>query len=525
MVLKKFWLYFHTIKYLRWTQISYRIYYLVRARLRNLVKYRFQEKQLSVEQIPQLSLQKSLPAVQSIFYKENKFSFLNLGKQYKDKIDWNDLEYKKLWTYNLNYFEFLHLEGLHKEEGIALIYKFINDDSVKIGLEPYATSLRLLHTIKFLTYHQINNRVIAQSLYNQTWRLLDNLEYHILGNHLIENGFGLLFGAYYFENDIFYNAAKKILVNELNEQVLSDGAHFELSPMYHQLMLYRILDCFNLIKNNAYKDQELLTLIETKAQLMLNWLTVITFKNGSIPLLNDSANLISPMTREITNYARNLGINADNSSINESGYRKFERNNYEIIVDVGKIGPDYIPGHAHSDTFNFVLHVNQHPFIIDTGISTYNSTSRRQLERSTESHNTVQIGQFDQTEVWLSFRVARRIYPKILEDTSSSLRAKLDYSTTKATHERSFYFSDNHIEIVDKVIARTNSKAYLHFHPNIQLTLENQTIKTNLGDITINGASNIEIVDYYYAPEFNKLIPAQKAVIYFSKTIKTIIEL
>ena len=37
----------------------------------------------------------------------------------------------------------------------------------------------------------------------------------------------------------------------LQEQVLGDGEHFERSPMYHCIMLYRVLDCYNLVRNNA----------------------------------------------------------------------------------------------------------------------------------------------------------------------------------------------------------------------------------------------------------------------------------
>ena len=67
---------------------------------------------------------------------------------------------------------------------------------------------------------------------------MDNIEYHILGNHLLENGFSLFFGAYYFQDEKFYVKAKKILTDELDEQILEDGAHFELSSMYHQIMLF-----------------------------------------------------------------------------------------------------------------------------------------------------------------------------------------------------------------------------------------------------------------------------------------------
>ena len=45
--------------------------------------------------------------------------------------------------------------------------------------------------------------------------------------------------------------------------------------------------------------------------------------------------------------------------------------NYELFIDVGNIGPDYQPAHAHSDTFNFELIKGDNPIFVDTGISTY----------------------------------------------------------------------------------------------------------------------------------------------------------
>ena len=61
-----------------------------------------------------------------------------------------------------------------------------------------------------------------------------------MGNHLLENGFSLLFGSYYFRDEKLYSKAKEIIKTELREQILDDGAHFELSPMYHSIILHRI---------------------------------------------------------------------------------------------------------------------------------------------------------------------------------------------------------------------------------------------------------------------------------------------
>ena len=81
-------------------------------------------------------------------------------------------------------------------------------------------------------------------------RLSKNLEYHLLGNHLLENGFALWFAAHFFDNAYYFKLSKRIIIKQLDEQILKDGGHFELSPMYHQLMLYRVLDCIKLANLN-----------------------------------------------------------------------------------------------------------------------------------------------------------------------------------------------------------------------------------------------------------------------------------
>lgn len=522
-MLSKLSLYFHTLRYLKPKQFRYRIYYFIRNKFRNLTSFSYGNILLSKS--PQnLSLEPSIKAVDSVKYRDNSFSFLNLEKTFENKIDWNDSTHGKLWTYNLNYFEFLHTSNISKEEGLRLINDFINQiDKSKDGLEPYPISLRVIHWIKFLTYHKIAEDTIAQSLYNQLWILIDKREYHILGNHLLENGFGLLFGAYYFNDKQIYEIAKEILVEELKEQILADGAHFELSPMYHQLMLYRVLDCYNLVKNNSQFDQELLSFFKEKAQIMLGWLEQITFQNGDIPLLNDSAFNINPTTKELSEYAQRLNIQSQIKSLKESGYRKISNDNYEIVLDIGHIGPDYLPGHAHSDTFNFVLYIKNQPFLVDTGTSTYNPTKRRQIERSTSSHNTVQIANYEQSEIWSSFRAARRAYPKVELDSENEIIASVKFATANVFHKRHFLYQKNCIVINDSIMGSNAGKAYLHFHPSVEVELKNNNILTNFGKIEIGEASKIELSKYEYAPEFNKLFEAQKVTITFSKTLNTTI--
>ena len=70
-----------------------------------------------------------------------------------------------------------------------------------------------------------------------------------------------------------------------------------------------LLDCINLLRNNQeFDDDEFEGTLEYKAAIMLSWLNHITFKNGTIPMVNDSSAAIGPTTDSLNSYAKALNI-------------------------------------------------------------------------------------------------------------------------------------------------------------------------------------------------------------------------
>ena len=105
-------------------------------------------------------------------------------------LDWNFGDFGKLWCYNLNYFDYLLQPSMTKDQGLELIHDFImKSKSHGSGLEPYPTSLRINNWIKFICRHAIDDSIIITSLHSQCNLLANNIEYHLLGNHILENGF------------------------------------------------------------------------------------------------------------------------------------------------------------------------------------------------------------------------------------------------------------------------------------------------------------------------------------------------
>jgi len=79
-----------------------------------------------------------------------------------------------------------------------------------------------------------------------------------------------------------------------------------------------------------------------------------------------------------------------------------------LIFDCGPLGPDYQPGHGHSDVLSYELTLQGQRVIVDTGVSSYEQGPERYYERSTAAHNTVRVDGLEQAEIWGGFRVGRR---------------------------------------------------------------------------------------------------------------------
>jgi len=513
--------YYHTLKYLKWIQIRYQLWYRFNAVISFSSDFKKQKSQATTAD--DLTFDGFISNA-TTWQGNDQFEFLNIQHQFQNGIDWNCNAYGKLWTYNLNYFEFLEQPQISKYEGLGLIHDFIGKEKeIKDGMESFPISLRIIFWIKFLLKNKIQDQQIEQSMYRQLQRLSSKPEYHLMGNHLLENGFSLLFGSVFFDDKKTFAQANQIITEQLREQVLTDGAHFELSPMYHQIMLYRVLDCINLLQNNSNPvTTDLLNVLQERASLMLGWMNNITFTNGEMPCVNDSVNGIAPTAKSLFDYAQYLQISINQKSLDDSGYRKFSNKQAEVLMDIGKIGPDYIPGHAHSDTFNFILQYQNTSFIVDTGISTYEKNERRNLERSTISHNTVMIEGKEQSEVWGGFRVGRRANVSIVEDAKNKISAIHDgYKKIGCHHQRTFSLSENKFQINDVIIGDGVGTAFFHFHPDVKVELKNEKIIGTFGEMKFEGATTVELEHYLFAEGFNQTKKALKVKVTFNNSLNT----
>lgn len=521
--------YYHTLRDLKFRQIRYQMWYRIRARIRRATGYRHPAFKAPEVVLPSLTTN-PLPSPKS--FGGDKFTFLNTQGEF---ISWNDLSHGRLWTYNLNYMDFLLQRDMEPRQAIRWITRFMEGSAGNTcGYEPYPIALRGINWIKFILTNK--DRIgredlerINDSLYSQYRVLSDSLEYHLLGNHLLEDGFSLVFAGVYFSDKKLFTKGRRIVEAELEEQVLEDGAHFELSPMYHRILLGRLLDCINILQANRSplpKEGELLNLMKEKASAMRGWMDTMRFQDGSFPLLNDSAESIAYTDAQLDDYAGRLGVAAKSQTAGASGYRKIVSPWHECFVDIGEIGPSYIPGHAHADTFNFVVRVNGKDAICDTGISTYEKNARRQYERSTAAHNTVSVGGINSSDVWGGFRAGRKAHVRILKDSPREITAEHDgYHHIGAIHRRQWFFGEDRIEITDTVDSRTEpTECFAVFNLCGEFYPQENGFYSQDIRISFENAGKTEWLAEKICREYNEFIEIKKLKVHFRGTLKTLIE-
>lgn len=449
----------------------------------------------------------------------NRLHFLNIEGVLDFPEGWNEQSYPKLWLFNLHYFEGLLNDETSVELKSGLIEQWIEDNPPVRGngWEPYANSLRIVCWIKWALNGNGLSKTAIQSLAVQSRYLMETLEYHLLANHLFVSLKGVIFAGCFFrgeEADRWLDICLKEMDKQISEQFLADGAHFELSPAYHALLTEDLLDIINILSAFGKEVPERWLRVVQKG---LEWQQIITRPDGLPPLFNDAAYGISPSLQSLLAYAEKLGIshivkqNEGFQLLEESGYFRFDGEDYTILGDVGQIGAPYQPAHVHCDMLNFELFIKGNPFIVDTGTSTYDLGFRRNLERGTQAHNTVQILGYEQSEVWGRFRVGRRARLVDRVVSGNTIKASHDgFNNVGATVTRKFKLEDSSLQIEDLITGYVGvAVSRIHFHPNVTVKIEGDIIQAGSIIIKLKNFTAAQIKDYEYAPEFNKRITAK----------------
>ena len=162
--------YFHTFRYLKFTQIYYRIWFhLTKPILRK--NYQINLRVLENKFCSTIKKRQSL-------LNENTFKFLNKSQSLSG-VGWNDNRSNttKLWRYNQHYFDDLNAVDSYKRKvwHDKLLENWISENSIGkgIGWDPYPTSIRIVNLVK---WHLQGNKLSETSLQSLALLRKDLLE-------------------------------------------------------------------------------------------------------------------------------------------------------------------------------------------------------------------------------------------------------------------------------------------------------------------------------------------------------------
>ena len=552
--LKNINLFLNTVRYLSFKQIAYRGYYTAR---RAAWKFTRKKAELPACQINETRTvrisakceqpQQAVAIAQKI--SANTFWFLNTEISFGSNIRWNCPEASQLWRYHLHYFNYVTdlivfglTTGDHKRAaGVfrRLAVSWIEHNRITLGdgWHPYTISLRIVNWIYALDYWRLSLDEntddiirITASIFGQAQFLSASLEKDVRGNHLLKNLKALIWAGLKFQDQEaknWFTRAMNILNAELNEQVLSDGGHFERTPGYHLDVLKDLIEIAEWLRNNHCDGAPVW--LEEKLLAMLGFLRSILTPDGKVPLIKDTTlsegqdplKLLAAgehyfkdagrCSSEINYHFHATAPAYRSQYLKRSGFciMSDSENGDFLVIDVGKVCPDYLPAHAHADMFSYELTIKNHKIITDSGVYEYAAGSWRNYFRSTRAHNTIEIEGRNQSDVWSSFRVGHRakIGPVYFKDTQ-------DYALVQATHDgyqkrfgvehqrTLIWMKRKFWVIVDKLSCnrKTSIKNYLHFSPRIAIQYDTPDCwRLNAGDedvwISAFGHASTQIIE------------------------------
>lgn len=428
-----------------------------------------------------------------------KYTFLNRTIKFENEIDWNNEKidkYPLLWKLKLQAFE--HLEwlvlghsplttGLDVQESLQrqiLSWADLNPIGEAKYLRrswiPHSVSLRIINWSRFAAWCDLSNGEnvsdrIYEEIYKNALFLSNHVEYGVGGNHLIENAIALIAAGTVFidhETD-WIRSGIKILKRANKKQFMSDGGHFERSPMYHVMVLRRYITAYDLLSKTGRSVTDLERIIEQA----LGFLMAISKPDNRIPLLNDSVYHEQITVSTCLNYAAACGFEPDETSLAQpgnSGYRTLRSNAGTMLFDVGEVGPAHLPAHSHNDQLSILVWIDGMPLLTDTGVYDYARNQRRQFARSVQAHNTIQYGDSEPIPIGGRYLMGRRTSIETVSETNKKITAKYESKAlTGPTYkcQRTVTTTSKGWRIEDLIDSKTEAPITVryHFHPAISI--------------------------------------------------------
>jgi hypothetical protein len=401
-------------------------------------------------------------------------------------------------------------------------------------------------------------------------RHLEN-HYEVTSNHFLSDVVGLFYVAAVFRDlprgALWDSQCRAWLVQEMDAQVLSDGADYESSIPYHRLVCELFLGAAR-VADAAGSPFPARFLARLGA--MVDFLSAVLRPDGLMPQAGDAddgrlhvlsgygtwkpqdpRHLFGPAARLLgrVEWVRDGGPwgewetawwGFDGSQVPEraaaaspalchfphAGVTVMRRDRDYLLVTNGIVGTGGFGNHKHNDLLSFEYHATGLPVIVDPGSYVYTSDpSARNLFRSTRSHNTLSVDGVEQNDFkteWL-FRMFEQSNPEHLyvDERADVLEYRgrhrgYERLPEPVIHERRFHFSRDNgaLTIVDVLQGRGTHRLQWHFHfaPGVTIAIAEPDVvhvaaSGALLQLTAPAGLTSTIAAGWYSPSYGVRVP------------------
>lgn len=439
-----------------------------------------------------------------------------------------------------------NLKSIIKNEILNQILDFISLNPPFYGpnwVSPMEVSIRsvnIIFALIELQKHQ-NSEIseeITQYITNYLWSSYRFLQIHnewnegLRNNHFFANLLGLKVLSEIFEQSDKQNISKKIydkFKTELRYQFFEDGGNFEGSIPYH-FFTFEIVHWLSILyKDNLVSDK----VISSKLSKILSFNK--TFENHDINNLqigdNDSGKILKFRCLSNFNYncdylSNNLIKYISNNEIMNKSKNIFEnfglvivkRNNINLVISLGRNAQSGKGGHNHNDSKSFILSLDNVPFFVDPGTYTYTASPEfRNLYRSSQYHNKIleQDRRYFDKDLSSLFWCKDKLLKYLYRETEFEII--LEINDNKLSPTRHYIIENNKVKIEDIIENRsTNLISSFHLHPDCIIQAINPKeirITNSEKELHFYSSENFMIEDYFYSPEYGKIVKSNKIVI------------
>jgi hypothetical protein len=455
-----------------------------------------------------------------------RFVHLNRVADFGSGVRWRDDGASRLWLYQLQYLSCV--ADLARTGRVAAAARIVASWRAEhegrwdaVAWHPYPTSLRLVNLCVAATcaggFQALGDGVEALVAAHAAY-LLRHVERDVRGNHLLENARALLWAGRVFRGGVAGDCgrvARSLLETEIAEQVLPDGGHFEMSPMYHCIVMRDLIEVHALLGGG---DPLVRRHVIPALRRMGEFLAGVLCPDGDIPLLGDSARGFAPPAHALL---RLVGVARDDRpgvrSFPDSGLHVLRSRRVWAIFDAGPVCPTYLPAHGQADSLTIEAWVDGVRVVADPGVHDY-AGPERSWGRSSRAHSTVTFGDRDTSEVYGGFRVGgrARVTSVGLAEKGDEVVATIRPHGSRGKLSRSVRVYGESLTIEDWGVGSSAEtvRSRLHLDPGAGFVVVEDARRggatgaaSRIADVDAGGAV-VRVEEGRVAPEFGRSLPS-----------------